>query len=80
WRDTRKANLRADRRGWTRPWYYEQTLEQRRLQEERVAIRARLKREYQLELNNPIGRGWCKTRRWNDGCSHAITTFCPTPD
>ncbi|XP_068122389.1 NADH dehydrogenase [ubiquinone] 1 beta subcomplex subunit 4 [Hyperolius riggenbachi] len=33
--------------------YYEATPERRRLQEERAAIRARLKLEYQMQLNNP---------------------------
>ncbi|XP_077335726.1 NADH dehydrogenase [ubiquinone] 1 beta subcomplex subunit 4 [Lithobates pipiens] len=37
--------------------YYELTPEKRRLQEERVTIRAKLKREYQLQLNDPKRKG-----------------------
>ncbi|XP_073473611.1 NADH dehydrogenase [ubiquinone] 1 beta subcomplex subunit 4 [Aquarana catesbeiana] len=54
--------------------YYELTPEKRRLQEERAAIRARLKREYQLQLNNPRRKGlvqdpaverWMFSRNYN---------------
>lgn len=37
--------------------YYELTPERRKLQEERVAIRAGLRRQYQLQLNDPRRKG-----------------------
>ncbi|XP_072254559.1 NADH dehydrogenase [ubiquinone] 1 beta subcomplex subunit 4 [Pyxicephalus adspersus] len=62
--------------------YYELTPEQRRLQEERVAIRAQLKRKYQLQLNDPHRIGmvtdpaverWAFARNYNIFPNHRGT-------
>ncbi|XP_040195135.1 NADH dehydrogenase [ubiquinone] 1 beta subcomplex subunit 4 [Rana temporaria] len=54
--------------------YYELTPERRKLQEERTAIRAGLKRQYQLQLNDPRRKGlvqdpavdrWMFSRNYN---------------
>ncbi|XP_078512771.1 NADH dehydrogenase [ubiquinone] 1 beta subcomplex subunit 4 [Lissotriton helveticus] len=63
--------------------YYEVTPEQRRAQEERLALRAQMKRQYQLQLNDPHRRHLIEDpalTRW----THARTlnvypNFRPTP-
>ncbi|XP_043927443.1 NADH dehydrogenase [ubiquinone] 1 beta subcomplex subunit 4 [Protopterus annectens] len=63
--------------------YYHLTPAQRRAAEERLAIRARLKREFQLQLNNPLQRGVIEDTamtRWTYARSANIyPNFRPTP-
>ncbi|KAM5127122.1 NADH dehydrogenase [ubiquinone] 1 beta subcomplex subunit 4 [Mantella aurantiaca] len=54
WKDSRFASRPE---GLDPARYYELSPEQRRLQEERTAIRSRLKRQYLLQLNDPNRRG-----------------------
>ncbi|XP_018430830.1 PREDICTED: NADH dehydrogenase [ubiquinone] 1 beta subcomplex subunit 4 [Nanorana parkeri] len=54
--------------------YFGLSQEKRKLQEERVAVRSRLKRDYQLQLNDPLRKGsvpdpaverWMFSRNYN---------------
>ncbi|XP_063812925.1 LOW QUALITY PROTEIN: NADH dehydrogenase [ubiquinone] 1 beta subcomplex subunit 4 [Pseudophryne corroboree] len=63
--------------------YYEQTPEQRRLQEQRQALRARTKWDYQLKLNDPYRPSQLEdpaVTRWMYARSHNIyPNFRATP-
>ncbi|KAM9320416.1 NADH dehydrogenase [ubiquinone] 1 beta subcomplex subunit 4 [Gastrophryne carolinensis] len=61
--------------------YYELTPEQRRLQEQRAAIRAQMKRDYLLQLNDPRRKGLQDPAvdRWMFARNHNIyPNFRPT--
>ncbi|XP_069801450.1 NADH dehydrogenase [ubiquinone] 1 beta subcomplex subunit 4 [Dendropsophus ebraccatus] len=63
--------------------YYEQSPEQRRLQERREALRAQVKQEYLLRLNDPHRTGMVEdpaVTRWMFARSHNIyPNFRPMP-
>ncbi|XP_071988593.1 NADH dehydrogenase [ubiquinone] 1 beta subcomplex subunit 4 [Engystomops pustulosus] len=63
--------------------YYELTPEQRRLQERREALKAQVKRQYLLRLNDPHRSGMVEdpaVTRWMFARSHNIyPNFRPTP-
>ncbi|XP_040277667.1 NADH dehydrogenase [ubiquinone] 1 beta subcomplex subunit 4 [Bufo bufo] len=63
--------------------YFGQTLEQKRLQEKREALRAQVKREYLLKLNNPHRIGMVEDpaiTRWMYARNHNIyPNFRPMP-
>ncbi|XP_075054366.1 NADH dehydrogenase [ubiquinone] 1 beta subcomplex subunit 4 [Mixophyes fleayi] len=63
--------------------YYDRTPEQRRLEEQRLALRSRVKRDYQLQLNNPHRASLLEdpaVTRWMYARSHNIyPNFRATP-
>ncbi|NXE82621.1 NDUB4 dehydrogenase, partial [Cochlearius cochlearius] len=65
------------------PATYDVSLEKRRAEAERLAIRARLKRQYQLQLNNPNPPPIIEDPallRWAHARTHNVyPTFRPTP-
>ncbi|XP_039384806.1 NADH dehydrogenase [ubiquinone] 1 beta subcomplex subunit 4 [Mauremys reevesii] len=65
------------------PAEYDESPEKRRAEAERLAVRARLKRQYQLKLNDPHHEGIIEDPamlRWIYGRSHNIyPNFRPTP-
>ncbi|NXR07242.1 NDUB4 dehydrogenase, partial [Semnornis frantzii] len=65
------------------PETYDTSPEKRRAEAERLAIRARLKRQYQLQLNNPKPPAVIEDPallRWTYARTHNIyPTFRPTP-
>ncbi|XP_050637859.1 NADH dehydrogenase [ubiquinone] 1 beta subcomplex subunit 4 [Macaca thibetana thibetana] len=64
------------------PAEYDTSLETRRAQAERLAIRARLKREYLLQYNDPNRRGLIENPallRWTYARINVYPNFRPTP-
>lgn len=65
------------------PATYDTSLEKRRAEAERLAIRARLKRQYLLQLNNPKPPAVIEDPallRWDYARTHNVyPTFRPTP-
>ncbi|XP_036378392.1 NADH dehydrogenase [ubiquinone] 1 beta subcomplex subunit 4 [Megalops cyprinoides] len=61
--------------------YFNLSPEQRRTEEERAAIRAQLKRQYQLQLNNPHRRDLIEDpalTRWSYARTNVYQHFRPT--
>ncbi|XP_003894031.1 NADH dehydrogenase [ubiquinone] 1 beta subcomplex subunit 4 [Papio anubis] len=64
------------------PAEYDTSPETRRAQAERLAIRARLKREYLLQYNDPNRRGLIENPallRWSYARTNVYPNFRPTP-
>ncbi|MFT7812512.1 NADH dehydrogenase-like [Arapaima gigas] len=61
--------------------YYNLSAEQRRAEEERAALRAQLKRQYQLQLNNPHRKDLIEDpalTRWTYARANVYPQFRPT--
>ncbi|KAG9283401.1 NADH dehydrogenase [ubiquinone] 1 beta subcomplex subunit 4 [Astyanax mexicanus] len=62
--------------------YFNLSPEYRRAEEERAAIRARLKRQYQMQLNNPLRKELIEDpalTRWTYARVHVLPNFKATP-
>ncbi|XP_018616791.1 NADH dehydrogenase [ubiquinone] 1 beta subcomplex subunit 4 [Scleropages formosus] len=79
--DYREAPLAARPKTLEPAEYYELSPECRRAEEERAALRAQLKRQYQLQLNNPHRRDLIEDpalTRWTYARTNIYPHFRPT--
>ncbi|XP_028655246.1 NADH dehydrogenase [ubiquinone] 1 beta subcomplex subunit 4 [Erpetoichthys calabaricus] len=80
--DYKEAPLATRPTSLERGEYFDLSLEKRKAEEERLALRARLKREYQIQLNNPHRKTVVEDpalTRWTYARTNVYPNFRPTP-